>query len=122
MFCSNCGHQNADGAKFCAGCGGQLTTNAPIESASHAVNPNAYTPNAAQPPKKINVLSLISLFFGIVSVIFMPPMYIVPAIIAILAGAAGINLAPKYYSGKGKVASNVGIIVACINVLLNLFL
>ncbi len=41
MFCSNCGHQNADGAKFCAGCGGQLTTNAlaPQYNAPQYANP-----------------------------------------------------------------------------------
>ena len=27
-FCGNCGHQNPDGAKFCAGCGADLTNQA----------------------------------------------------------------------------------------------
>ena len=30
MFCPNCGTQNADGAKFCAKCGGALQSAAPV--------------------------------------------------------------------------------------------
>ena len=31
MFCSNCGANNADGAKFCFSCGKPMSTPAPIE-------------------------------------------------------------------------------------------
>ena len=62
MFCEKCGHNNLDGAKFCAGCGAQLTAprldKAPFEETPSTTNgysqpeytQPAYTqPESAQP-------------------------------------------------------------------------
>ena len=39
MFCSNCGANNADGAKFCFSCGKPMSTPAPIERVEAPVEP-----------------------------------------------------------------------------------
>jgi uncharacterized protein (TIGR00266 family) len=48
MFCPNCGTKNADGAKFCASCGQNLTGGAPVKVASA---PQPAKP--AAPPAKL---------------------------------------------------------------------
>lgn len=46
MFCTNCGTKNADGAKFCTGCGAPLMPSA-------SVNNNQQQAPAPQPPRRV---------------------------------------------------------------------
>ena len=70
MFCPNCGTQNADGAKFCAKCGGALQSAAPVNQQPVSEQPipaqkrgRTYGP---QERKKANRLCILSLILGIV--------------------------------------------------------
>lgn len=79
MFCKNCGTQNQDGARFCAGCGADLTPapaqpvyQAPVQQAPVQQAPVQPAPQLKLNPKTVTtlivvVITIMSLIFGILS-------------------------------------------------------
>ena len=67
MTCKNCGTECADGVKFCVACGAPME--APV-AAQPVAEPVTAQPVNAQPEKKqTNVLAIISLVTGILSLL-----------------------------------------------------
>ena len=79
MFCKNCGTQNQDGARFCAGCGADLTPapaqpvyQAPVQQAPVQQAPVQQAPQLNLNPKTITtiivaLITVLALVFGILN-------------------------------------------------------
>ena len=87
MFCPNCGSTNPDGAKFCAGCGADMTTgSAPVQEQVVYTQPVP----TKQPGKGMAIAGMVC---GIVSFLCFP--YIL-GVLGIIFGAVAKN---KGYRG-----------------------
>ncbi len=108
MFCSNCGTNNADGVKFCSGCGAPMGINntAPVEPAPvyAPVEPQApfYAPVAPAPapqkPKKNNTGLIVGIIVGV--------LVIIGAVIAILFATGTFDTDSKKEETKTEETNN----------------
>lgn len=113
MFCPNCGTQNADGAKFCSGCGNTLTPDvnaAPVQpQAPYAAPAQPVAPITAMPPQKTNVLCIVGLITSLASIIFLGTTSLISLILSVIGL---INAGKKNERGKGQAIA--GIIISSV--------
>lgn len=121
MNCPKCGGNNADGAAFCAYCGGALNA-APQSPYAPPAQPNAYQPNAygysTSPEIKtvkenipLGILgAVIGSLLGVASIVLFFQMNLVSAISGIILAFCTL----KGYEILGKKLSNFGIIISIV--------
>ena len=108
MFCSNCGTQNPDNARFCANCGAGLVM-PDINTVPQAAPQPApvIQPSVSIPLKKTNVMCVVGFIGSMASILLMG----LPAIVFLILSIIGIVSANK----KGENGRGFAIAGICIS-------
>ena len=101
MFCSNCGKQNPDNAKFCASCGASFTNTLGPQYAPPPPQPQyAPPPQYGAPPAQQTIINMAPppVFPGMqAATVVSPKSKMTAALLAFFLGSLGIH---RFYAGK----------------------
>lgn len=107
MFCTKCGSQNPDDAKFCSNCGaGLVVTEAPPPAPRQTYAP-APAPSAAG--ERTSGMAITALVTGIAGFLFYPV-----AVLAIIFGAIAMGQTNKDPNLKGKGMAVTGLVLGIV--------
>lgn len=123
MFCKYCGAQNADGAKFCANCGADVSASIEQPTEVNVVEPavdgvaeiqQALSANATQPAKKFSAMAITGFVLALVGIIFAG---LICGTLGVIFSAIGLaKTAHKKMKGKGLAIA--GLVVSIIDVVI----